>query len=324
MLKGLETLFMSTSSTCEPKLKPAPKPKRRAWAGCGLALLALVLAAWWRRGLDDGRLRVWLLDVGQGECIIVRWRGRTVMVDGGSSDRANVARASILPLLQMAGVRRVDALFVSHPDADHFNALPDIAREVPVARLFVTPRTLSKFRPRDDLWSRFLQDCRARGTVIQSIAAPQVLALAPDDGSSEAALPLRVLWPAARAPQVQESSNANSLVLKIERGASSVLLTGDADASVEDALCREPQAANITVLKVGHHGSRTSSTEAFLRHARPRAAMISCGRYNTFGHPSAEVLDRLGRLGIPTKRTDLDGTIEIECDGHSCQVSSFR
>lgn len=289
-----------------------------------MALLALGIAAVWWRGRDDGKLRVWLLDVGQGECIVAMWRGRTVIVDGGSSDREDVARASIVPLLQMAGVRRVDALFVSHPDADHFNALPEIAREVPVSRLFLTPRTLAASRPRDDRWNRFLRECRERGTQVSSIQTPQVLTLAPGDGSTGPALPLRVLWPRTDAPQVESGNNANSLVLKIERGAASVLLTGDADASVEAALCHEAQAADVTVLKVGHHGSKSSSSEAFLRHARPRAAVISCGRYNPFKHPSEQVLERLANLGIPTKRTDLDGSIQIECDDHSCQISSLR
>lgn len=300
--------------------------RARVWAGVVLALGVLVAGALWL-GRDDGKLRVWMLDVGQGECIVARWRGRTVVIDGGSSDRERVGRSSIVPFLQMAGVRRVDALFVSHPDADHFNALPDVVREIPVSRLYLSPRTLAQ-SSRGDEWSRFLDVCRARGTEIKSVAAPQVLALAPADGSRAQPLPIRVLWPTPDAPSAQAKSNAksnaDSLVLKIEHGATSVLLPGDAESDVEAALSREAEAANITVLKVGHHGSKTSSTEPFLRHARPRAAVISCGRYNSFGHPSARVLERLSALGIATRRTDLDGTIEIECDESSCQMSSFR
>lgn len=315
---------MSATSTCSARGSRRLGSKR-VRLGVLLVLALGALALWWS-GRDDGRLRVWLLDVGQGECIIARWRGRTIIVDGGSSDRERVGRSSIVPFLQMAGVRRVDALFVSHPDADHFNALPDVVREIPVARLYLSPRTLASSGPaaRDDEWGRFLSLCRARNTEIRPIEAPQVLAFAPEDGSSASALPVRVLWPASGAPRAESNHNANSLVLKIERGASSVLLTGDADASVEEALCHEAQAANITVLKAGHHGSKTASTQAFLEHARPQAAVISCGRYNSFGHPSAQVLERLAALGIATRRTDLDGTIEIECDESSCQVSSFR
>ena len=296
------------------------RPSRaRIWVGAVLALGVVAGALW--LGRDDGKLRVWLLDVGQGECIVARWRGRTVVIDGGSSDRERVGRSSIVPFLQMAGVRRVDALFVSHPDADHFNALPDVVREIPVSRLYLSPRTLAQ-SSRGDEWSRFLDVCRARGTEIKGVAAPQVLALAPADGSRAQPLPIRVLWPTSDAPSAK--TNADSLVLKIEHGATSVLLPGDAESDVEAALSRQPGAANITVLKVGHHGSKTSSTEPFLRHARPRAAVISCGRYNSFGHPSARVLERLSALRIATKRTDLDGTIEIECGESSCQMSSFR
>jgi competence protein ComEC len=285
-----------------------------------LLLVAGIFAVWWR-GRDDRRLRVWLLDVGQGECIVARENGRTIVVDGGSSDRADVARSTILPFLQMQGVRRIDALFVSHPDDDHFNALPEVIREIPVARLYLAPRILDAAQPLlyADAWRRFLRDCRARGTQILPLEAPQVLAL----GDAGANLPLRVLWP-KRDSKTSAGTNTNSLVLKIERGASSILLTGDADLAVEDALHGDAAAQNITVLKVGHHGSKTASSEAFLRQARPHAAVISCGRYNSFGHPSAAVLERLATLGIPTKRTDLDGTIEIECDDSSCQISSFR
>ena len=271
---------------------------------------------------------MWLLDVGQGECIVARWRGRTVVIDGGSSDREGAGRSSIVPFLHLAGVRRIDALFVSHPDADHFNALPDVVREVPVSRLYLSPQALAGTRARDDEWSRFLSLCRARGVEIQSIQAPQVLALAPGDGSRAEPLPIRVLWPTENVPRApsaaMKSSNVDSLVLKIERDASSVLLTGDAEGEAEAALSRDVRAANVTVLKAGHHGSKTSSTEAFLKHTRPRAAVISCGRYNSFGHPSPTVLERLAQAGIATRRTDLDGTIEIECGEASCQVSSFR
>jgi competence protein ComEC len=113
-------------------------------------------------------------------------------------------------------------------------------------------------------------------------------------------------------------------VLKVERGASSILLTGDAEESVEAALLSDPGASNVSVLKVGHHGSKTSTSRAFLAHAAPRAAIISCGRYNRFGHPNAQVLDRLAQKNIPTLRTDMDGTIDITCDDRACEVSSFR
>jgi competence protein ComEC len=315
------------ASTARRRSTSSTSPRRGGRARTGaLAVLALSLGAaaiaWWA-WRDDGRLRVTVLDVGQGECIVARWRGRTFVVDGGSSDRENVGRQVLAPFLQSAGVRRVDALFVTHPDADHFNALPDLLREVPVGRVFLTRDALALDKGgRADDWSRLLELCRSRGVPIEALGGGQVLDIAPDGGAS--ALRIHALWPRGEPDIELTSDNDRSLVLKLELGASSVLLCGDIEAEAERALQKEAGARGVTVLKAAHHGSKTSTTASFLEHAAPRAAVISCGRYNRFKHPAPQVLDRLAARNIPTLRTDLDGSIEISCDGAGCALSSFR
>ncbi|MEO6908609.1 MAG: MBL fold metallo-hydrolase, partial [Abditibacteriaceae bacterium] len=118
--------------------------------------------------------------------------------------------------------------------------------------------------------------------------------------------------------------NNHSMVAKLIYGNTSFLLTGDMEAEEEDQLVHRGVNLQCTILKVGHHGSKTSSTAAFLQAAHPATAIISCGRYNPFGHPATSTLERLKKFHIPWFRTDLQGTIQIHSDGKKCWIKTFR
>jgi competence protein ComEC len=114
------------------------------------------------------------------------------------------------------------------------------------------------------------------------------------------------------------------MVLRVDFGKSSVLLTADIEADAEERLVRRGADLHCTVLKVAHHGSPTSTSPDFLAAAGPKFAMISCGRYNKFGHPGAGVLSRLDAARIGYFRTDVNGAVEIDCDQASCRASTYR
>ena len=119
-------------------------------------------------------------------------------------------------------------------------------------------------------------------------------------------------------------SNDNSVVLRLEHERVAMLLTGDIEREAEERLARRGAPLNCTVLKVAHHGSKTSTSPLFLRAANPRIAVISCGRYNSFGHPAPQTLGRLAERRVPIYRTDTQGAIEIFSNGRDCWVQTFR
>jgi competence protein ComEC len=134
---------------------------------------------------------------------------------------------------------------------------------------------------------------------------------------------LRVLHPSAPDWERRRVRNDDSVVIEVVYGDVAILLTGDISAEVERAIAPRLTPARIRILKVAHHGSRTSSSSVLLDTWRPQVAVISCGRGNRFGHPAPEVLDRLNAIGAMVLRTDLDGQITIDTDGHSVRSTTF-
>ena len=292
-----------------------------------LLVLALCVAGAWRFVQSNNRtLRVTLLDVGQGESIVIQSpNGRTVLIDGGTSSdegRGEVGRAVIVPFLQAMRVKQLDALVLTHADADHSNGLAQVIREVPIALAIdgaalheqsETSSTRSALPPE---YADVLAAWRQKNVPVKAARAGQTLDLG--DG-----VVLTVLWP--RAPFDENASDNNSgAVLRLDYGKTSLLFTADIEKEAEAQLLQSGANLKCTVLKAAHHGSKTSTTAAFLKAANPSAAIISSGRYNRYGHPAPQVLNELARENIPTFRTDIDGAIEIACDGETCDVQTFR
>lgn len=293
------------------------RPKRLGWmlslAVVTFAVLALALSS--RR---DGTLRVTVLDVGQGESIVIRGPGgNTVLVDGGTSSterRGDVGRSVIVPYLQSIGARGLNAMILTHADSDHCNGLRTVVREVPVAKAIdgaaAVPgqsyASAPEYTELRDAWRR-------HGVPVEALKA-----FSYDLGGGAK---LTVLPPPAPA---FAGDNNNSAVLKIEYGETSFLLTGDIEREAEDRLLSLNLDLKSTVLKVGHHGSNTSTTSAFLQKVKPRLAVISCGRYNDFGHPAPEILERLAQNNVATFRTDRDGSVEFISYGRESWVQTMR
>lgn len=262
------------------------------------ALLAFAVGA----HLDARELRVAVLDVGQGDAILIRTpQEQNILIDGGPGSAVLERLAEQLPFYD----RTVDLLILTHPHADHVNGLVDVLRRYTVRRVLYTGALHTSQKYLD-----FLALIRDRGIPLEIVDAPRDIMLG-------GGIDLRLLYPlrSFRDESVQEL-NDTSIVAKLSYGDSSFLFTGDAEAVVErELLERDTAVLNADVLKVGHHGSDSSSTGAFLDAVSPDYAAISVGAGNRYGHPHASTLDKLRRRGVRIFRTDEDGTIVFVTDG---------
>ena len=261
---------------------------RRSPLLLGIVLLALAVgvAAWPLVRPSDGRLRLTVLDVGQGDAIVIETPdGRTILVDAGSGGpmRLDAGERVVAPFLWNRGVLRLGGAAVTHDDADHAGGMPA------VRRLFRI----------DEQWTgaSFPSEPRRFGRAL-------VTALPPLDA------------PGGRR-------NDAGLVLRIEMGLVSFLLASDIGAAREHELVASGTRFGSTVLKVAHHGSRSSTTLEFLRAVRPTVAAISVGARNPYGHPDPGVLARLAEIGARVYRTDRDGAVIFETDGGTLTVTRW-
>ena len=264
----------------------------------------LALAVLTATSQPDGRLHVLALDVGQGDAILaISPTGETLLVDGGPDPDLLLRRlGERLPFWQ----RRIDVMVLTHPHEDH------VAGLVPVLERYAVGVALDPGRPyANPSYARFVTLAAAEGPMVYRLArAGQRLPL----GAAE----LDILYPSeadAAAPLPEDDVNNASVVALLRDGEFSALLQGDAEAPVEAMLLERQQVPDIDLLKVGHHGSESSSTPAFLAAAQPEIALISCGIDNEYGHPHRATLEHLAAVpGLVVHRTDQEGTVEVVVD----------
>lgn len=259
--------------------------RKRALA---LVLIALFCVSTVFRPIHHRDTEVTALDVGQGDSIVVRAGDKVLLVDGGPRPDG------LVPLLVDRGIHRIDVVALSHAHPDHCGGLPAVIENLDVGSVWITPR-----RFRDECAQRMLDACIRTATPVHIVRDGDRLALGPIHAT---AMTQDVTF--RRSPE-----NNSSLVLRVQLQSRRVLLTGDIEREAESALLDRMKKCDI--LKVAHHGSRSSSTEAFLDAVHPRVALISCGRHNLFGHPHPSVIDALRRRGVRVWRTDQDGSITV-------------
>jgi beta-lactamase superfamily II metal-dependent hydrolase len=217
-----------------------------------------------------------------------------------------------VPALRARRRTRLDVVVLSHPHPDHFGGLLAVARSVPIGEFWDTGHSAP-----DGAGPIYAELRRVLAERRVPVRGPGELCGAPRNFGGAR---LRMLSPCP-GPVPGHDANDNSFVLKLELAERAFLLMGDAEAAAEHDLVNDHGAELAAdVLKVGHHGSRTSSTDALLARVRPRLATISCGVRNRFGHPVPSVLERLRLFGARALRTDRDGAIQISTDGRALGV----
>jgi len=264
----------------------------------------------------SGELSLTFLDVGQGDSAFLRFpNGKTMLIDGGSlfGDR-DMGKWVVGPYLWDTGVRKVDYLVATHPDNDHIGGLLFILREFRVGSVLENG-DLS----RNKVMREIRRESRARGIPIKKLRAGDLV--------ERDKVIVQVLNPEGAPPASSEleheKENDLSLVLRIACGRFSSLFTGDIESAAEARLSRSGRRLRSTILKVPHHGSRSSSTAGFINAVRPEVAVISVGAHNRFGHPDPGVLKRYQKAGARLLRTDRCGAVEIftNCETYRIKTS---
>lgn len=273
-----------------------------------LTITTLLVWGWALR--SEPRLHIWFLDVGQGDAIVIQTpTGHVLIVDtGGRTAEDEMGRRVIMPFLRAKGINDVDAVILTHPDEDHIAGAVTILDRFPVHRLLI-----SGISSTNTTYSRILHLAEQRRVTTSMLTRGQQIQFR--DG-----VVAEVLNP---SPTDAVSHNNGSIVLRVQYGSTSVILTGDAEALAENEISRLCGDVHADVLKLGHHGSHTSTTRLFLDAVNPQAAIISVGRRNQFGHPHPDVLNRLSERHIPIFRTDRDGEVSLVSDGHTLRIHTM-
>lgn len=303
---------------------------------CALALLAALFSVIRPPTMGpDGKLTIHFLDVDQGDSALVVFpHGATMLVDAGGELRFgheppalddgqgdqgresvfksdfSVGEAVVSRFLWSQGRTRIDYVLATHAHADHMGGLSDVVKN------FDTGQALVGYAPASDAeFKRFAAAARARAIPISALSAGERFEI---EGVT-----VEVLWP-QRAPEAVASGNNDSVVLRLSYGSVSVLLAGDIERAAEDALVRSGVDLKADVLKIPHHGSKTSSTDDFIDRVQPRYAMISAGERSRFGHPHAVVVNRYSTRAVNLLQTGRDGTVTLQTDGMTLDVSTFK
>ena len=275
-----------------------PDGKRKYLLAAGLSALTLTCAVWLnQQDYRYGALSAMVLDVGQGESVIVWSGGDTALVDCGSSNSYKEPGGLAADTLHSMGVKHLGAVVVTHYHADHTNGLYEVLRRVPVDTLYL-PDIEDEYGVRERLESLAAE----RGTAVRYVTGVTTLPL----GGGTVTV----------YPPVQDGGDLNELGLTAlaTAGDFDLLITGDMSGGTERKLVETYALPDVEVLVVSHHGSRHSSDERFLQAITPQAAVISVGD-NSYGHPSQETMQRLRDVGAEIWRTDTQGTVRITVNG---------
>ncbi|MCL6635885.1 MAG: MBL fold metallo-hydrolase, partial [Peptococcaceae bacterium] len=255
---------------------------------------------------SPGALRVHFLDVGQGDAILVQFPdGRNMLVDAGKNDSA----AAVTGYLKKNGVSRLDFLVGTHPHEDHIGSLDAVIKNFETGQVLMPRATATTQTFRD-----VLAAVEKKGLQIRTAKAGVDIL----EGGEFSA---RILAPNGSG---YESLNNYSAVIKVKYRDVAFLLTGDAEELSEKEMLEAGADLRAQVLKVGHHGSSSSTSAAFLKAVSPRYAVISVGAGNDYRHPHQVTLDRLKKAGVSVLRTDQKGTIVFSTDGREIAVTTEK
>ena len=274
-----------------------------------LCLAVFAVATGQSTAHGDGLLHVYFFNIGQGDAMLIQSpEGKQVLIDGGPDQKIIGELSKVMPFYD----RSLDVVMASHPHADHIAGLIEVLRRYDVDRIIQAGEEYRS--PEFTTWRQAVADEHA-----QNIDATAGTVIDLGDGAT-----LAILYPfQSVGGTVTDKPHDDNVVAMLHYKQMRILFTGDMERPVEQTLITNGLSLNADVLKVGHHGSKTSSSESFLAAVQPQAAFIEVGKKNRYGHPSPVVLKRLENFSIPYYRTDTDGTMELTSDGKQFIVKKF-
>lgn len=253
-------------------------------------------------------LTLHMFDIGQGDALFLETpKKHQILIDGGPDTRVLEKLAAVMP----SGDTTIDAVILTHPHADHVAGLPEVLRRYKVMDIYSAGVVYTT-----DAYLAFLKEAERSGAKFHAVDAPEEMRF--DDGARIEFLAPQESFAGKRPKEVHDSM----VVARAVYGENAIMLTGDAEAAHEAKILATGASVAVDILKVGHHGSRTSSSEKFLEAMKPKFALISVAKRNDYGHPHAVVMNRLKDLGIETHRTDEEGDLKARCDGKNCTVTT--
>lgn len=248
----------------------------------------------------SGQMKVHIINVGQGDSILIQFHnGQTMLIDAGPDD-------SVLSYLNQQGIKKINYLVATHPHADHIGGMAAVIRTFDIEKVYM-PRVSHTSKTYENV----LLAIKSKGLRISSAKAGVTIL-------DQNGLKANFVAPCSSS---YDNLNNYSAVIKIRHGNTSFLLTGDAEAESEQQMLSSNLKADV--LKVGHHGSNSSTTSSFIKAVSPKYAVISCGAGNQYGHPHQEVLSRLSSAGVKIYRTDTNGTVIFTSDGKTLTVKTL-
>lgn len=250
---------------------------------------------------SDQNLTVAFLNVGQGDAVLIDTpNNQQILIDGGPNKRVLAEISKILPFYD----RSIDVVIATHPDSDHIGGLPDVLSRYDID-FFIEPGVGSTNAVGKEL-EKMVEEMK-----IKKVLARRGMKFVLSDNAY-----LLILFPDRDASRMD--TNDASIIAKLVYGNASFLFTGDSPQKIENYLVSiDKENLNVDVLKAGHHGSKTSSSESFVNSASPAYVVISAGKNNRYGHPHREILERLRAAGAVILRTDLDGRVIFKSDGQN-------
>ncbi len=245
---------------------------------------------------SDASLSVHYIDVGQADCELIQLpNGENMLIDAGNNEDGD----DVVAYLQSLGVSKIDYLIGTHPHEDHIGGLDDVIESFDIGKIYMPEKVANT-----KTFESVLDAIEAKSLTISTAKAGVNIY---NDG--ETAIDI-----AAPVGTDYSSLNDYSAVILLKYRDASFIFMGDAESRSESEITYDVSA---DVLKVGHHGSSTSSSQSFLNRVNPKYAVISCGEGNSYGHPNQETLDKLNAMGVTIYRTDLNGTVICRTDGNS-------
>lgn len=259
----------------------------------------------------DADIEIRYIDVGQGDCELISYDGKNVLIDAGDRDSAE----AIFEVIDGLGIERLDYVIATHPHADHIGSMDKVIERYEIGKV-IAPRISNELVPTTKVYERLLTAMSKKGLKLTAAKVGDVYSLA-DEYSENDNTAFEILAPVR---DDYDDLNDWSVAIRLIHGDCGFLFTGDAEKDAENDILESGADVSADILKAGHHGSSTSSGWDFIEAVSPQVVIISCGSGNSYGHPHAETIDMLDEMGIPYYRTDECGTITVYSDGKSYRI----